>query len=100
MGNNVVIEGQADNLESIYSFSRNLKNYDPESKISIQKLALATNSPMKVLSDEESFETESLLTPDSADFYEFVISDSSVSSSSKKAKTRKSSELPDARLLN
>ena len=54
LGNNVEIAGQADNLESIYSFYRNLKNYDEESRLSIKKLSLASNSPVTVLSDEES----------------------------------------------
>lgn len=96
LGNNVVIEGQADNLESIYGFSRNIKNYDPESKVAIQKLRLATNSPMKVLSDEESFDTETLLTSDNADFYEFIISDAPVVDSPPKTTNKdNSSGLPD-----
>ena len=78
LGNNVEIAGQADNLESIYSFYRNLKNYDEESRLSIKKLSLASNSPVTVLSDEESFETESLLTSVNADYYEFVITDGEV----------------------
>ena len=55
-----------------------MKNYDEESRLSIKKLSLASNSPVTVLSDEESFETESLLTSVNADYYEFVITDGEV----------------------
>ncbi len=71
----VTIDGQADNLESIYSFFRNIKDYDPASNIKLQKLALAANtSKLKALSDEEAFDTDSIITSMNADFYEFCIS--------------------------
>ncbi len=77
------IEGQADNLESVYAFFRSIKDYNPESAIKLQKLGLATNTPPKVIEDENSldnpeasnFETDSILTSLNADFYEFRISD-------------------------
>jgi len=78
LGRNVTIDGQADNLPSIYGFLRNLKDYDPKSEISIKKLALASENPVTVLSDEESFDTEAILTSMDADYYEFTISDGDV----------------------
>lgn len=100
LGNHIEIAGQADNLESIYSFYRNLKNYDSESKLSIKKLNLATNSPVTILSDEESFETESILTSVNADYYEFVISDGPVTGEPSASNSGKKSDLPDGSLLN
>lgn len=79
-GKYITIEGQADNLESVYSFFRNIKDYNPESNIKLQKLGLATNSDFTVLSDdakngnEDGMEVKSLLTSMNADFYEFKIS--------------------------
>ena len=73
-----MIEGQADNLESVYGFFRNIKDYNPNSPVKLQKLGLAGKSagPSTVLSDDgESFDTESILTSMNADFYEFLISD-------------------------
>lgn len=76
------IEGQADNLESVYAFFRSIKDYDPDSAIKLQKLGLATNSQTSVLDDnsldspsDSNFETDSILTSLNADFYEFRISD-------------------------
>jgi hypothetical protein len=70
----VTIDGQADNLESIYSFFRNIRDYDPNSKIKLQKLGYATRSKMKVLTDEEAYNTNSIITAMNADFYDFRIS--------------------------
>ena len=75
LGKNVTIEGQADNLESVYSFFRNVKDYNPESKVKLQKLGLATSSNLITLSEEEAFDTNSIITSMNADFYEFKISD-------------------------
>lgn len=72
LGEKTTIEGQADNLESVYAFFRSIKDYDPESDIKLQKLSLATNSSSK--SSLEDFDTETLLTSLNADFYEFRIS--------------------------
>ena len=76
------IEGQADNLESVYAFFRSIKDYNPDSAIKLQKLGLATNSQTSVLDDnsldspsDSNFETDSILTSLNADFYEFRISD-------------------------
>lgn len=74
-GKYITIEGQADNLESVYSFSRNIRDYNPSSEIKIQKLGLATtNSKLKELTEEEAFDTDSIITSMSADYYEFKIS--------------------------
>lgn len=75
LGENIEIEGQADNLESIYAFFRNIKDYDPSFPLKLQKLGLATKSKMQTLTDEGSFDTESIITSMNADFYEFRISD-------------------------
>lgn len=78
LGKHTTIEGQADNLESVYSFFRNIKDYNPSSDIKLQKLGLATNSKLTVLSEEAGgdgvFDTDSIITSMNADFYEFRIS--------------------------
>ncbi|MBR1373277.1 hypothetical protein IJ750_03850 [bacterium] len=68
LGDKISIEGQADNLESVYGFFRSIKDYNPESDIKLQKLGLAASQ------GTESFDTESLLTSINADYYEFKIS--------------------------
>ena len=73
LGKKLIIKGQADNLESIYSFYRNIKDYNPTSNIKLQKLALATNGSKKIMGDSDS---EDVITSLNADYYEFVISDS------------------------
>ena len=75
LGKNITIEGQADNLESVYAFFRNTKDYQPDSKIKLQKLGLATNSKLTELNSDATFDTKSILTSMTADFYEFRISD-------------------------
>lgn len=73
----VTIEGQADNLESIYSFFRSVKDYNPDSKIELQSLSLASNSSKSPVKDEDfeiDSEVDSVLTSMNADFYEFRIS--------------------------
>ena len=75
LGEHVEIEGQADNLESIYSFFRNIKDYDPSFPIKLQKLGLASKNKMQTLSDSGEFDTETILSSMNADFYEFRISD-------------------------
>ena len=74
LGKHTTIEGQADNLESVYSFFRNIKDYNPNSDIKLQKLGLATNSKMATLTEEEAFDTDSIISSINADFYEFRIS--------------------------
>ena len=74
LGKHITIEGQADNLESVYSFFRNIKDYNPSTNIKLQKLGLATSSKMKTLTEEQAFDTDSIITSMNADFYEFRIS--------------------------
>ncbi len=75
LGDKTTIEGQADNLESVYAFFRSIKDYNPESDIKLQKLGLATNSKIQNLDNNSSdFDTDSILTSLNADFYEFRIS--------------------------
>ena len=81
LGEHVEIEGQADNLESIYSFFRNIKDYDPSFPIKLQKLGLASKSKMQTLSDNGDFDAETILSTMNADFYEFRISDTENGSS-------------------
>lgn len=100
LGQNTTIEGQADNLESIYAFFRNIKDYNPDSKIKLQKLGLASKSKLVELAEDESFDTDSILTSMSADFYEFRISDAPEVVAKKSDKTKSNSEnsakgLPD-----
>ncbi len=117
LGNKVTIEGQADNLESIYSFFRNIKDYNPDSNIKLQKLRLASSNGGI---SGGNYDSESILTSLNADFYEFKISndeesedESSIgkitnssgknqdvskkkSSSNSKSKTKKSSDNNDS----
>lgn len=77
LGDKITVEGQADNLESVYGFFRSIKDYDPESDIKLQKLGLASesNSSKALLgADGDGMDAESLLTTLNADFYEFRIS--------------------------
>lgn len=98
LGKNTTIEGQADNLESVYSFFRNIKDYDPNSQIKLQKLGLATNSNIAALSASGNFDTDSIITSMNADFYEFRISDAPevvAKQGDKKSETNKSDSIPD-----
>ena len=74
LGDKVTIDGQADNLESVYSFYKNIKDYNPNSDITLQKLGLATKNSQ----DLSDFDTESILTTLNADFYEFSISNDTI----------------------
>ena len=73
LSDKTTIEGQADNLESVYAFFRSIKDYDPDSEIKLQKLGLASNSTKAI--PETDNDTDSILTSLNADFYEFKISD-------------------------
>jgi Tfp pilus assembly protein PilN len=75
LGQYTTIEGQAENLESIYSFYRNIKDYNPESAIKLQKLGFAKKAKLSDLSSDKNLDSDSLLTSINADFYEFRISD-------------------------
>ena len=74
LGDATSIEGQADNVESVYSFFRNVRDYNPEDGMKLQKLTLASQTPSSELNKEGVFDTESVLTSLNADFYEFRIS--------------------------
>ena len=93
LGKNVTIAGQADNLESVYSFYRNVKDYDPASAVKLQELGLASSSQLQTITEDEEFDTDSILTSLNADFYEFKISDlkEKPAAKDKKAKGKKSS---------
>lgn len=99
-GDKVTIEGQADNLESVYGFFRGIKDYDLNSKVKLQKLGLASKSNIQLLEGEEEngggFDTDMLLTSLNADFYEFVISDDDSIAQSSKVETPQSDNVPDA----
>jgi len=77
LGDRVTIEGQADNLESVYSFFRNIRDYNPGSQVKLQRLGLAGKRNLSGFTElkGEDFDTESILTSMNADFYEFRISD-------------------------
>lgn len=84
LSDKTTIEGQADNLESVYAFFRSIKDYNPNSDIKLQKLGLASKTSFTPIeenvenSDDASskeFDTDSILTSLNADFYEFIISD-------------------------
>ena len=75
LGDNTTVEGQADNLESVYAFFRSIKDYNPDSAIKLQKLGLASKSKVDITDDNADFDTDSILTSMNADFYEFRISD-------------------------
>ncbi len=75
LGDKTTIEGQADNLESVYAFFRNIKDYNPNSDIKLQKLGLASSSNgLSSLNSKGSFDMDSMLTSLNADYYEFRIS--------------------------
>lgn len=77
-GEYITIEGQADNLESIYAFFRSIKDYSPQDKLKLQSLDIANNASFVTLSDEEAFDTESVITSMEGDYYEFRISNAPV----------------------
>lgn len=78
LGQHTTIEGQADNVESIYSFIRNVKDYNPEAGLSLQTLDLATRSNVSSLTPEDGFDTESIMSSMDADFYSFRLSNGPV----------------------
>lgn len=99
LADKTTIEGQADNLESIYAFFRSIKDYDPNSEIKLQKLGLASKSNVPVItelngSDSADFDTDSILTSLNADFYEFVISDEKIAKKNENTKNNSGSQDP------
>lgn len=84
LSDKTTIEGQADNLESVYAFFRSIKDYNPNSDIKLQKLGLASKTSFTPIEENvengdntnsQEFDTASILTSLNADFYEFIISD-------------------------
>ena len=104
LGEKVTIEGQADNLESVYGFFRNIKDYNPSSAIKLQKLGLATSSNLTTLTQEGDFDTDSIISSMNADYYQFKMSDSTEEeeevvvgnqNTNQKGKKGKNANLPD-----
>lgn len=99
LGQYTTIEGQSDNIESVYSFFRNVKDYNPSSNVKLQKLGLATNSKLTTLSEENGgegvFDSDSIITSMNADFYEFRISNAPEVKKKIDKPNSKKSGLPD-----
>ena len=75
LSDKVTIEGQADNLESVYSFFRSIKDYNPEATdVKLQKLGLASKNSTIDNEETDALDSASILTSLNADFYEFRIS--------------------------
>ncbi len=74
LGKKVIISGQADNIESVYSFFKNIRDYNLDDKLKLQKLGLASSKKITNINTVEDFDTESILTSMNADFYEFKFS--------------------------
>ncbi len=96
LGDKTTIEGQADNLESVYAFFRSIKDYNPNSDITLQKLGLATAGSQ----DLEDIDTASVLSTINADFYDFRISNEPEEKKTDKGKDKKSGDLPELELIN
>ena len=100
LSDKMTIEGQADNLESIYAFFRNIKDYKPDSDIKLQKLGLATKASSILESGSNGFDMDSILTSLNSDYYEFRISNEAEVALSKEedatdnSKSVKPSKLP------
>ena len=94
LGDEITIEGQADNLESVYGFFRNIKDYNPSSPVKLQKLGLAGNRNVGGFSEisGEDFDSESILTTLNADFYEFRISNRAGSGGAASDKNKRANE--------
>ena len=71
LGDKITIEGQADNLESVYVFFRNIKDYNTSTDIRIQKLEMAN---LNMNQKDDDIDSDILITSSNADFYSFVIS--------------------------
>lgn len=89
LGEHKTIEGQADNVESIFSFYRNIKDYNPKDDIKLQTLDLASKSNVSKLTEDDSFDTETIISSMNADFYSFRISNAP-----EKPKTKAKPEKP------
>lgn len=93
LSDKTTIEGQADNIESVYSFFRSIKDYNPTSDISLQDLGLATVGPRNF--DDSIPDAETLLTSLDADFYKFKISNEVI-----KANTEEDEETDNKKAKN
>lgn len=107
LSDKTTIEGQADNLESVYAFFRSIKDYSPNSDIKLQKLGLASNTEMpapQTEGDNVEFDTDSILTTLNADYYEFIISDeapkAAPANGNDKDKKSSNNALPDLEPIN
>lgn len=101
LGDKTTIEGQADNLESVYAFFRSIKDYDPNSAIKLQKLGLASKSSVQLLEGEDGeFDTDSILTSLNADFYEFRISDDNSTEKKEQSSDSGNSAIPGLEMIN
>ena len=108
LSDKTTIEGQADNLESVYAFFRSIKDYNPDSDIKLQKLGLAAKSSPVVQLEEDSnsleeagLDTDSVLTSLNADFYEFRISNEPVQNAKSDAnKNSNNAALPGLEPIN
>ena len=94
LGDYVTIEGQADNLESIFGFSRNIKEYNLKSDVKLQKLALASKSSSLKIDELESGDADLAMPNLNADFYEFKISNAP-ESLDEKTEDKKSLDIPE-----
>ena len=94
LGEKTTIEGQADNLESVYAFFRSLKDYNPGSDLVLQRLGLATKGAREI----NDISSDSVLTSLDADFYQFRISNEPEKSSGKGGS--KANNLPELEVIN
>lgn len=95
LSDKTTIEGQADNLESVYAFFRSIKDYNPDSQIKLQKLGLASNSKFDTLDENAGFDADSILTSMNADYYEFKISNEPEVSKDAIKQENNNSDLPN-----
>lgn len=95
LGKHTTIEGQADNLESVYSFYRNVKDYNPQAGIQLQKLDLATKSKVSSLTAEDGFDTETIVSSMDADFYSFRMSNGPEEKKKTVTNDKSKSAIPD-----
>lgn len=106
LGEKITIEGQADNLESVYVFFRNIRDYSPNTDIRIQRLELAS---VKSNNNIDDIDSDILINSSNADFYSFNISNeietnadvkpNAENNDSKSAKTQEKSNLPELEVI-
>ena len=106
LGEKITIEGQADNLESVYVFFRNIRDYSPNTDIRIQRLELAS---VKSNNNIDDIDSDILINSSNADFYSFNISNEietnadvkpkAENNNSKSAKTQEKPNLPELEVI-